>query len=391
MKRVFRIGTVVCLVSLGLILNSVPYASKSFAGELNILGGKISWSDKMYFSDRCSRYDFKYSNESGIRLLQLGFELNDPYGRNLISFSEVGIDPNKSGTWNMQICSKQFTNGLGPYIMKGIVKEYGSSQRQETREIYFLPLPGTAVVKPGSKCSKVKSTVMSLGKKLTCMKSGNKLVWGDAAKSPASQPSSTPKTQPTSSSTAGSSSSSDLKVGDIGPGGGVIYYYNAKGFKCGPTLSEVCRYLEAAPRFYGTSSETFDYQVFWGCSYTYRYGQNISEPINTGTQIGEGLRNTILIASQKSNYFYEERSPALIAQGYKGPKNLADWFIPSKDELQQLYLQRSKVEAVWSNGSYWSSSDAGGGYFAWGHDFKNNDQFGDQKINRYCIHLVRAF
>ncbi len=391
MKRVFRLGTVVCLISLGLILNSVPYASKSFAGELNILGGKISWSDKMYFSDRCSRYDFKYSNESGIRLLQLGFELNDPYGRNLISFSEVGIDPNKSGTWNMQICSKQFTNGLGPYIMKGIVKEYGSSQRQETREIYFLPLPGTAVVKPGSKCSKVKSTVMSLGKKLTCMKSGNKLVWGDAAKSPASQPSSTPKTQPTSSSTAGSSSSSDFKIGDIGPGGGVIYYYNAKGFKCGPTLSEVCRYLEAAPSFSGSTLAPVDYLEFWGCGFKYMFGQNISDFVATGTQIGDGHRNTLLIADQKSNHLYEEQSPALVAKSYRGPKNLTGWFIPSRDELRELYLQRAKVKSVWSGGSYWSSSDTGGGFFAWGHDFKNNDEFADQKMIRYCVHLVRAF
>ncbi len=113
------------------------------AGELDVLGGRLTWSDKMYKSDGCSRYDFTYSNQTGIELLQLGMELNDPYGRSLAWNSQIGIGPNKSGTWNLQICKSSFTNGLGPYIVKLIVKDYYSTQRQATKEIMFLEIPGS--------------------------------------------------------------------------------------------------------------------------------------------------------------------------------------------------------------------------------------------------------
>jgi len=127
-----------------MLISLVVFPNKAFAGELNVLGGKLTWSDRMYVSDTCSRYDFEYENETGVELLQLGFELNDPFGRNLTSWSEIGIKPNKSGTWNRQICSSAFTNGTGPYIIKLIVKDYASTQRQATKEIFFLPLPGAS-------------------------------------------------------------------------------------------------------------------------------------------------------------------------------------------------------------------------------------------------------
>lgn len=129
------------VVSLLIAATNVVAAPQASAGELALLGAKLSWSDKMYVSDGCSRYDFQYTNGTGIRLLSLGFELNDPFGRNLTDWTEVGVEPNKSGTWNRQICSSAFTNGPGPYIIKFSIKDYSSTQRQETKEIYFLPLP----------------------------------------------------------------------------------------------------------------------------------------------------------------------------------------------------------------------------------------------------------
>jgi hypothetical protein len=129
------------LVGLLITITSLFATSNASAGELDVLGAKLTWSDKMYVSDGCSRYDFNYSNGTGIELLSLAFELNDPFGRNLNSWSEVGIKPNKSGTWNMQICASAFTNGTGPYVIKLKVKDFASTQRQNTKEVYFLPLP----------------------------------------------------------------------------------------------------------------------------------------------------------------------------------------------------------------------------------------------------------
>jgi hypothetical protein len=37
------------------------------------------------------------------------------------------------------------------------------------------------------------------------------------------------------------------EIGDIGPGGGIIFYETTTAFSCGPTLTATCNYLEAAP------------------------------------------------------------------------------------------------------------------------------------------------
>ena len=140
------------LVALLIAITSVFATSSANAGELDVLGAKLSWSDNMYVSDGCSRYDFNYLNGTGVELLSLAFELNDPFGRSLTSWSEIGINPNKSGTWNRQICNFHFTNGTGPYIIKLTIKDYASTQRQSTKEIYFLPLP-TATPKPSATLS----------------------------------------------------------------------------------------------------------------------------------------------------------------------------------------------------------------------------------------------
>lgn len=42
--------------------------------------------------------------------------------------------------------------------------------------------PSNAAVKPGSTCTKVNSTSISLGIKYTCIKSGTKLVWSKGVK-----------------------------------------------------------------------------------------------------------------------------------------------------------------------------------------------------------------
>lgn len=140
-----KMPSAILLTSTLIMLVSVTlFPSKAFAGELDVLGGKLTWSDRMYVADSCSKYDFEYKNLTGVELLVLGFELNDPFGRSMTNRNQVGIKPNVSGTWNMQICAGQFTNGLGPYTIKLIVKDFGGTQRQATKEIYFLPLPGAS-------------------------------------------------------------------------------------------------------------------------------------------------------------------------------------------------------------------------------------------------------
>ena len=134
----------VALISISLILGiGIVAAPASRADSLDVLGGVVSWPDKMYLPDGCSNFSFQYKNNTGVRLLQLGFILSDPYGRKLEDASQVGIDPGKSGTWNQQICSFDFKNGTGPYVMKVYLEDYNSTQREVTKEIFFVAIPGS--------------------------------------------------------------------------------------------------------------------------------------------------------------------------------------------------------------------------------------------------------
>lgn len=126
-----------------LFTGSVFVTTAARADSLEVLGGVVTWPDKMYLPDGCSSFSFQYRNSTGIRLLLLGVIITDPFGRKVEEVSEIGIDPNKSGTWNPQMCASDFKNGLGPYIIKVFVKDYGSTQREVQKEIFFLRIPNS--------------------------------------------------------------------------------------------------------------------------------------------------------------------------------------------------------------------------------------------------------
>jgi hypothetical protein len=67
----------------------------------------------------------------------------------------------------------------------------------------------------------------------------------------------------------------------------------------------------------------------------------------------------------------------------------SDWFLPSKDELNQLYLQKNVVGGF-ANYFYWSSSEYNY-YKAWGQDFSAGYQGYDGKGNPSNVRAVRAF
>ena len=75
----------------------------------------------------------------------------------------------------------------------------------------------------------------------------------------------------------------------------------------------------------------------------------------TGTAIGTGLTNTnAIIAAQGSGSY-----AASIAQDYN-VFGYTDWFLPSQDELNQLYLNRAAIGGFWENDNgdfYWSSTE----------------------------------
>jgi hypothetical protein len=65
-----------------------------------------------------------------------------------------------------------------------------------------------------------------------------------------------------------------------------------------------------------------------------------------------------------------------------------DWHLPSKDELAQLYAQKTTVGA--STGRYWSSSEYDDGT-AWYQHFSSGGQGNGFKNSTFYVRPVRAF
>jgi hypothetical protein len=124
-------------------------------------------------------------------------------------------------------------------------------------------------------------------------------------------------------------------------------------------------------------------------------GANISGAITTGaigTAIGTGLSNTNKIIGNlgppQINY------AAYLASAYKGG-GYTDWFLPSKDELNKLYVNKLAIGGF-ENMRYWSSSeyvtfDGNGSSFAWSQDFGLYTQKESNIFLTYYVRAIRAF
>jgi len=152
-------------------------------------------------------------------------------------------------------------------------------------------------------------------------------------------------------------------IGGTGPGGGKIIY--DKGNNDGGW-----RYLEAAP-------ETMS-RVTWS-------GTN--EDLSTGTAIGAGRNNTaIIIAAHLGDTASNSAAHACVA--YRGPNNKDDWFLPSKDELNEMFKARKHLGI--STGDFWSSSQERDSR-AWGQSFMNGNQWQNGKNEIRYFRPIRAF
>ncbi len=157
------------------------------------------------------------------------------------------------------------------------------------------------------------------------------------------------------------------KVGDTGPGGGIVFYDAG-------SVQSWGRYMEAAPNTWSGGS----------ADPTMEWSGNTSTTVSTSTDIGTGSANTAAIIAQSST----ADKAATAARAYTGGGK-TDWFLPSKDELNALYTQRTVVGGFAAD-EYWSSSQYGAGN-AWLQDFGNGGQGDDGKFSTYRVRPVRAF
>ena len=105
-----------------------------------------------------------------------------------------------------------------------------------------------------------------------------------------------------------------------------------------------------------------------------------------GTALGTGNQNTITIVGNCYTSFTAKSCSDLVLNDY------TDWFLPSKDELNKLYINRVAVGGF-GESSYWSSSEEGiTKNLVWYQDFSNGSQ--DVILGqptKYLVRAVRAF
>jgi type II secretory pathway pseudopilin PulG len=173
-------------------------------------------------------------------------------------------------------------------------------------------------------------------------------------------------------------------IGNTGPGGGIVFYVQAAGgtFPCGATLTATCKYLEAAPTS-GTLAWT-DAPYEWSGSTETAIGAPAQ-----GTVVGTGLKNTEAIVAQSNT----AGKAATITRAYRGPNNLSDWYLPSKNELNQMHINRVVLgnNFAISPDYYWSSSEFTDNA-AWYQYFGTSGyQNVTNKYNPGYVRPVRAF
>jgi len=113
-------------------------------------------------------------------------------------------------------------------------------------------------------------------------------------------------------------------IGDTGPGGGLVFY------DAGSTLSWG-RYLEVATT--SSSPAWNDLMVAWS--------GNTNTIVGTSTAIGTGYANTLAMVAQSD----QVNRAGTRTRAYLGGGK-SDWFLPSKDELNQLWINRSYVSGI---------------------------------------------
>lgn len=157
-------------------------------------------------------------------------------------------------------------------------------------------------------------------------------------------------------------------IGSTGPGGGIVFYVKSMYTSDG---NGVWRYLEAAPADQSGGIE-------WS---------NVDDTLigTTGKAIGTGKTNTAKIMAQSG----ASSGAAFVCHNYSGG-SYTDWFLPSQDELNAVYLNRAIIGGFTTD-YYWSSSETTDGSYSYIHDFYDGSMPSWCKWCPARVRPIRAF
>jgi hypothetical protein len=165
------------------------------------------------------------------------------------------------------------------------------------------------------------------------------------------------------------------KVGDKGPAGGIIFYVN-------PSASDGWRYLEAAP------ASTEGAKIAWSAV------SKTSDLKGTNVSIGAGKQNTQAIVNYSLNNGVSFRAAMVCDNLTSGGYD--DWFLPSKGELNLMFVYLKEAGIGSFKGDwYWSSSVNNNGY-VWAQQFNDGSQgdaypFGGENRSEHLVRAIRQF
>jgi len=164
-------------------------------------------------------------------------------------------------------------------------------------------------------------------------------------------------------------------VGLLGPGGGIVFMTPA-------TLGNTTgKFYEAAPASWSGGA---DPRVAWCNNVTGPLG--VVEILGTGSMRGAELSAVMLGvctsgAANRADEYSVTRSSVVYA----------DWFLPSKGELNAMYTNlRQAGVGGFAADFYWSSSEGGAGT-AWNQLFDGGSQANNNKSNTDSVRPVRSF
>jgi hypothetical protein len=126
-----------------------------------------------------------------------------------------------------------------------------------------------------------------------------------------------------------------------------------------------------------SASTNQSFGASWGCSGTEITGAD-------GLFIGTGHQNTVDILSGCITVGIAAKLCAdLTSEGY------SDWYLPSRDELNKLYLNKDAIGSF-SGNNYWTSSEVSS-TLTISQSFSSGIQYNTNKGGSYCVRAIRSF
>ena len=162
-------------------------------------------------------------------------------------------------------------------------------------------------------------------------------------------------------------------------GSGIVFYENKNYVQGSSDSDKNWKYLEVAKEDFKAIVGNIDSdKLAWGSS----------GAVETSTSAGKGYSNTKIIAESSL-------TSAIAKEVWEKTWNgLSDWFIPSKDELVEIYKNYEKLKnAKFSTADYWTSSEDGNDK-AWCLKFDGGTTQTPQSVSRTTecrVRLVRKF